>query len=1394
MTLHFRFFLLALVFVFQINAQTPGVSTFYEQFPGDTRAYIEYIPGNLPIIISAPHGGVKQSGQTIGGTNYPDNDSTLPDRSCGTNERDDNTDILIREIQAEIFALTGCYAHVIINNLHRSKLDPNREQNEATCGDSDALDHWNAWHNFIDQASTSVEANWGKGLYIDLHGQSHTIPRIEIGYNITAGELNSGNLNSTANIDRSTIKSLVMSNLNNLSHEDLIRGDNSLGQLFQEQPAVFYNANVNPGCGVTTGYRAVPSNSDYGNTSCDDTRPYSNAYFDGNFYNNRRHGSGNGSGTNAGMDDGGGTIDGIMTEVNRRVRDLGTYNGNVYDTRPQTLVPFAKEYANVVLDYIDIHYNDFAAFTYASNIFDVNDPDPSPTIMGLPGGTFSSTSGLIIDSNTGIIDLSNSAMGVYDITYTIGDCGYYSETFNIEITEIIPDTEAPSTPTNLVASNVAQTTLDLSWTASTDNIGVTGYDIYQDGVFITTVVSTSYQIVGLTPNTAYNFYVIAKDAAGNSSAQSNQLSVITLDVPNCSGTIIASYPYLETFDSEQEDWSQDMNGDDGDWTSLNGSTPSNNTGPSDDITGGGKYLYTEASTNGLGANATVILTSLCFDLSSINDPYFSFYYHMFGADIGTLDLEISLDDGNNWSNIFTASGNIGNVWNVQNIDLSNYLGQTAKFRFIGTTGSTWRSDIAIDHISIGAPLYCFSNGNDTSDEFIGRVQLNTLDNDNSGQGITRTGYSDFTENTSLTTDVLSGSQYTITITPEWTGNPFNEGYAVWIDYNNDGDFLDNEELVWSLAASQNTPVSGSFTIPVNVNFGETRMRVSMKFDGIPTTCESFNYGEVEDYTINIVYDGLLFKNNTWIPNAPSDSTANTNALVMDGTYTVSSNIELNDLIINDDAIVEVIEGQSVVLNGELNVTGDLILNSTSNQYSSLILDGTATGNIVYKRHVNTNASTTGNDLISAPLTGQAFGDFAAANTNMFFNPSTPTEKLFGPFDKVSGTYLTYDTNVAVEAAIVLNPAIGYRSASTNNGTFDFKGTVNTGAINTPIFISGATFPEWNLIGNPYPSYIDLSDFLAANNTQLSVQSGGIYGYDGDATNGWTIWNQATADLAEQNLMPLLITPGQGFLVASATATASIDFTPSMRRTGNSDDFILGRQDNNSNIVHLQLELNNTTEGFFKTDFYFTDNASNGMDFNYDSSVFGNQAPSDFALYSQLLEANEGIDLGIQSLGFDALSNATIPLGIHVQEGQQFTISISESTLPSNIEIYLEDTVANTFTLLNTTDYTISSTEDINSIGRYFLRFNEDTLGIDSTSDKTIEIYTTTQSKGLFVEGQLPQDSDLSIFDLQGRLIESHTLSNSEIIHRINISSISTGIYLVTLKNDLFEKTQKVIFK
>ncbi|WP_179339624.1 endonuclease [Winogradskyella ludwigii] len=101
-----------------------------------------------------------------------------------------------------------------------------------------------------------------------------------------------------------------------------------------------------------------------------------------------------------------------------------------------------------------------------------------------------------------------------------------------------PDTEAPSNPTNLVASNPTNSSIDLAWTAATDNIGVTTYDIYMDGNYAFSSNNTSATKTNLIPNINFCFTVKAKDAAGNESGFSNQSCETTTDTgdnedPNC---------------------------------------------------------------------------------------------------------------------------------------------------------------------------------------------------------------------------------------------------------------------------------------------------------------------------------------------------------------------------------------------------------------------------------------------------------------------------------------------------------------------------------------------------------------------------------------------------------------------------------------------------------------------------------------------------------------------------------------------------------------------------------------------------------------------------------------------------------------------------------------------
>jgi hypothetical protein len=141
------------------------------------------------------------------------------------------------------------------------------------------------------------------------------------------------------------------------------------------------------------------------------------------------------------------------------------------------------------------------------------------------------------------------------------------------------------------------------------------------------------------------------------------------------------------------------------------------------------------------------------------------------------------------------------------------------------------------------PAYCAASGSNTQYEWISNVKFNTINNTTTGSG----GYANYT---SISTTVNKGSAYTVTLTPTFASTAYTEYFNVYIDYNGDLDFADAGELVYS-SPGTTAAVSASITIPTTAITGNVRMRVMMKDGAITGPCESFTYGEVEDYTLSI---------------------------------------------------------------------------------------------------------------------------------------------------------------------------------------------------------------------------------------------------------------------------------------------------------------------------------------------------------------------------------------------------------------------------------------------------------------------------------------------------------------------------------------------------------------
>jgi len=195
--------------------------------------YTEYIAGNLPLIISAPHGGT-------------DSASALPNRTYGTTSTDLNTAELSRAIRSACFNRFGRWPHVIICRAPRTKIDCNREIVEGAQGVAATEAVWNEYHNLIRMAKEAVTSSYGRGLLIDIHGHGHSLQRNEVGYNLSTATLNR---NSFYSSDKNSSCVRELANRTRVSFEELIRGSYSLGTLLDARgyPSVPSLALPNPG-------------------------------------------------------------------------------------------------------------------------------------------------------------------------------------------------------------------------------------------------------------------------------------------------------------------------------------------------------------------------------------------------------------------------------------------------------------------------------------------------------------------------------------------------------------------------------------------------------------------------------------------------------------------------------------------------------------------------------------------------------------------------------------------------------------------------------------------------------------------------------------------------------------------------------------------------------------------------------------------------------------------------------------------------------------------------------------------------------------------------------------------------------------------------------------------
>ena len=206
-------------------------------------------------------------------------------------------------------------------------------------------------------------------------------------------------------------------------------------------------------------------------------------------------------------------------------------------------------------------------------------------------------------------------------------------------------------------------------------------------------------------------------------------------------------------------------------------------------------------------------------------------------------------------------------------------------------GCTATSSVTIIVSGTTPTNYCASKGDFPWVDWITRVELNTIDNASS-----KNQYSNFTN---LSTELSTGTNYTITLENGYSWQTYDEYWKAWIDYNRNGIFEEPGEIAFM--AILNAPplgspggtTTGTISIPATADEGATRMRISLKRGAYPTPCETIPNGEVEDYTVNLVNGGPVSCSiSAFVSNIVCDDTS-TNVDPTDDTYTFNLTVNGN---------------------------------------------------------------------------------------------------------------------------------------------------------------------------------------------------------------------------------------------------------------------------------------------------------------------------------------------------------------------------------------------------------------------------------------------------------------------------------------------------------------------
>lgn len=809
------------------------------------------------------------------------------------------------------------------------------------------------------------------------------------------------------------------------------------------------------------------------------------------------------------------------------------------------------------------------------------------------------------------------------------------------------------------------------------------------------------------------------------------------------------------------------------------------------------------------------LTSPSFSLVGYTTASLGFWHYLLWSVGNFAQVQISLDDGLSWNVIASYTGIQGLASNFVNpsINLNAYVDNSnVRLRFY--YDATWDYGWAIDNIRVSGTVSTAVNWSPVDDLYVDDLATIPYTAGTPAGTVYCMPTTDRTYTARVNTidGCFSEATFSVGFSPQPVGGMIPSGENLCVggtpaNLTLTGHF--GTIIRWERADD------AAFTLNVTPIANTTDVLTPAEMGAI-TTVRYFRvvvgsgvcplvYSNVAAISFpTSVWNGSVWSNGE--PNATTQAVIN-----VAGNATISNNIVACSLQVVSGNI-SVASGVTIQLQGTLNVSGGSL--TFENEASLLQVDTTPnTGTIVYRRN-------------SQPMWLYDYtywsSPVAAQNVKQF-SPNTNLIRFYTYQGGVNWVRV-FPNQAAFDAgAATMTPGRGYIIRAPGSGVPQFyafgdpsgptvypgvfTGVPNNGTYTAPINITASNI--FNFVGNPYPSALDIHEFLLdPDNLGVIERTIYLWTHNTPITNN----NYNAGDYATYNFMggvssdPGTGTPspnpgvntnaptryiasGQGFILYGLT-NGTVSFKNSMRVAGNNNSFFRmaapnQQTDTIESIEKYRLWLNMTNQTNLNQQLMvgFSDMASDGYDDGFDA-----KAPNS-AYGLQFYSLHEDQPLSIQAKGLPFTTEQFFPIGFSTQEEGTYHVFLTQfDGFFDNRSVYLQDLWTGVIHDLKSNAYSFATESGVFN-DRFRIRFNNETLGLDIPTIGS-DILVVQTPGNLSVQAMQTTLKEIQLFDMTGRLILSRKAASGSMLEHL----ITTGIERQAVMLQITDENNRVYYR